>query len=440
MKILNESDVLLVNVPTSRAAKINKVSASVLSMPPLGLMYIASYLIKKHYIVSFIDLAVESMTMEYFTKELEIINPKIVGISTYFESWTAMKSLIKVIKDHNKDIVIVGGGICANFCENRMLNELGFDFLSLGEGEYSFEALCSAILNNGSIYNVEGISFLNDNGDVLKKDVVRITKLDALPFPDRSILNLDKYVYPFTISTARGCPGRCVFCSSHAFWGEKVYFRKVENIIEEIRELNSQYNAVEFFVVDDTFTINPERTKKFCNLLTKLDTKFIWGCESRADVVDIDLLRSMYDAGCRKIQFGLESADDDILESINKKIKFNHVENAVRLASEIGFDINVSVIIGHANDTKKTIEYTIEKSYMLRDKYKANVLYSINTPFPGTDLYENAREMGIEILTDNFDFYSTDNAIINTRYLFAEDLRLYYNNIIFNRVGSENHR
>ncbi|WP_181793952.1 B12-binding domain-containing radical SAM protein [Garciella nitratireducens] len=191
-----------------------------------------------------------------------------------------------------------------------------------------------------------------------------------------------------------------------------------------------KFKAKEFFIVDDTFTMIPERTKKFCDLLSELETFFIWGCESRTDIVDKDLLQSMYLAGCRKTQFGLESAHDKVLHSINKNITFKQVENATKLAHDIGFDINISVIIGHAEDTKETIEYTLEKSRLLKEKYNANMQFSINIPYPGTDLYENAVEYGIEVLTDNYDFYSTDNAIINTKYLTANDLRYYYNSVL----------
>ncbi len=415
MKTIKESDVLLLNIPISRAAKINKMAASLVSMPPLGLLYIASALKAKKYKVSFIDLAIEQVDETTLIEILKKTQPRVVGISTYFESWSAMKALVGLIRKFDEEIVIVGGGVSANFCTKELIESINFDYISLGEGESSFVDICDSVIRNKSIKKCYGLAYKNNDEGLTIIEPRRIRNLDDLPIPDRNLLNLQKYVYPFTISTARGCPGNCIFCSSRAFWGKNVYFRSVENIIYEIEELATNLNAREFFIVDDTFTMKPKRTEAFCNQLQALEYDFIWGCESRADVVTEDLLKRMYEAGCRKIQFGLESADENVLKSIKKNVRFEQVEKATKIASEIGFDINISVIIGHAEDTRKTIEYTIEKAQDLKDKYGANVLYSINTPYPGTEQYEYARELGIEIITENFDFYSTDNAIINTK-------------------------
>lgn len=433
MKLVETSDVLLLNIPISRESRINKKSASVLSMPPLGLLYIYSTLIGENYRVSFIDLAVERISQKEFQNIISYIKPKMVGISTYFESWSAMKIISQFIKDINKNTIVVGGGSCANFCSERLLNELKFDYVSLGEGEKSFLDLCDFVNGRKDISECEGVVYKDNFGKIIKKDSKRIEDLDALPFPSREIIDLKKYVYPFTISTARGCPGQCIFCSSQAFWGKKVKFRTINNIINEIKYLDERFSAKEFFIVDDTFTVIPNRTVEFCDALKKLNTKFIWGCESRADVVTKELLLNMYESGCRKIQFGLESADNLILSSIKKNITFEQVEKAVKIASEIGFDINVSVIIGHAEDTIETILYTINKSKSLRDRYGANILYSINTPYPGTEQFINANEMGIDILTNNFDFYSTDKAIINTKHLNSDQINYLYNKVVYSK-------
>ncbi|WDV44106.1 radical SAM protein [Clostridiaceae bacterium M8S5] len=427
MKIIPNSDVLLINVPTSRSSRINKASARILSMPPLGLLYIASTLTSAGYTVSFIDLAIESTTGDNLIKKLSVINPKIIGISTYFNSWSAMKSLISIIKSYNSQIQVIGGGVCANFCSEKLINELGFDYVSLGEGENSFLGICNMILQEVNIMDCYGITYKDENGVIKSSEPIRIRDLDKLPIPDRSLLTLDKYVYPFTISTSRGCPGRCIFCSSSSFWGKKIYMRSIKSIIDEIKYLVLHFNAEEFFIVDDTFTMKPQRTKEFCEEMIKLDRQFIWGCESRADIIDRELLLIMYQAGCRKIQFGLESASNKVLASIKKSVTYEQVENATKIASKVGFDINISVIIGHAEDTHETIKHSIDCGRELKEKYNANVLYSINTPYPGTELYNNREKYGIELLTDNFDFYSTDNAIINTKYLTAGEIRYYYN-------------
>lgn len=422
-------DILLINVPTSR--KYKKDLVNIISMPPLGLMYIASSLQKAGYTTEIVDMSVEFFKKEEFIEKITEANPKVIGVSTFVESWSAMKLVAKIIKDVLPSVPIVGGGACADFCYEQVLQELGFDYVIFGEGENVFVNLCDSLIRkNKTIYAVDGLAYVEDGNLVLTNKNPRIKILDELPFPNRDLINMEKYVYPITISTSRGCPGQCVFCSSRSFWGKEIYFRSPENILLEVLEIEQRYNTNMFFIIDDTFTISTQRAITFCNLLLNSGKKFIWGCESRADVVSEELLTTLYEAGCRKIQFGMESGNNDILKKIGKKVTIEQIENAVKLASKIGFDINVSFIIGHSFDTHETVQQTIDMALKLMDKYKANVFGSINTPYPGTDLYKNAEAYGVELLTEDWNKYTMDNAIINTSNLKAGEIRKYYQDFV----------
>lgn len=424
-------DVLLLNVPTNRSYK--KDLADAVSMPPLGLMYLASHLIKGGYTVDIIDMAVEFFQKNEFIDTLNTYNAKVIGISTFVESWSAIQSLARLIRQVRPDSIMVAGGSCASFCYGQLLREMDFNYVVIGEGEYSFRNLVDHIFQKPCSLQpaqIQGIAYQENNRLVVTEPSRRITELDELEFPERSLIRLDKYVYPFTISTARGCPGECIFCSSRAFWGRKIKFRSPENIIQEVMQIEEQYGIDMFFIVDDTFTMNVKRAKKFCQLLMETGKTFIWGCESRADVASTDLLQSLYDAGCRKIQFGMESGNNEILQKIGKKVTVEQIEAAVKMASAIGFDINVSFIIGHPFDDRRTVEQTIRFALYLRKTYGANVLGSINTPYPGTKLYDNAEEYGMTILTDDWNKYTMDNAIIHTANLSALDIREYYQRFV----------
>lgn len=418
-------DVLLINVPTSR--KYKKGFAEISSMPPLGMMYIASYLQKSNYNVKIVDMAVDFFDKETFVNMLKSENPKIVGLSSFVESWSAIKMITKVIKATIPNAIITAGGPFATFCPEQLLEESPIDYIIFSEGEYVFANLADSLIRRElEINNVCGIAYKKDDKIVFTEPNKRIKNLDELVFPNRDLINLDKYVYPITISTARGCPGNCMFCSSKSYWGEKIVFRSPENIIEEILEVEEKYQINMFFIIDDTFTINVHRAIKFCELLNKTKKKFIWGCESRADVASEELLNSLYSAGCRKIQFGMESGNDDILKKIGKNVTTKQIENAVKIASKIGFDINLSFIIGHVFDTHETVVQTIEFALKLREKYKVNLFSSINTPYPGTKLYNEADKHGLKLLTNDWNKFTMDNAVIDTKYLTSLEIREYY--------------
>lgn len=422
---MNKIDVLLLNLPTGTWYK--KKLAEGNSMPPLGIMYIGTYLKKNNYTVKIIDLAVENLDKNQFFQAIEECNPSIIGMSTYNEAWNVQKILCRRIKQKYPNIIIAAGGAFATFCYEQVLNESMTDFVLRGEGEYVFCQLCDCLLR-GKLKkeNIKGLCYKNKEGSVIANaNVERIKNLDQLPFPDRSLIKKEKYVLPYTISTSRGCPGQCIFCSSKSFWGKSVIMRSAENVYKEVMDIYEKYGANIFYITDDTFTASKKRCLEFCEMLRQSGISFVWGCESRADVINEEFIRILYESGCHKIQFGMESADNEILQRIKKHVTIEQIENAVMCAAKYNMHIQVSYIVGHAFDTEETVKKTISFAKHLSDDYGARVVCSVNTPFPGTEQYEKRKELGIEIKTDEWEKYLLNSPIINTKHLSINQLRYY---------------
>lgn len=407
--------VLLINIPTTRGNR--DLGAAIASMPPLGQLYIGTFLQQYGYEVQIWDLAVERMNKQEFIEKISTFSPLIVGISSFYESWSNMINLCEVIKTIFPNIYVAIGGNGATFSYQEILKDTLADFVLLGEGEYSFFDLCEYLNGNRKDINtICGLARI-DNGKVRVSEAKRILTLDNLPFPNRKLIDPNKYTYPYTICTTRGCIGKCKFCSSGAFYGNHIAFRTIDNIIEEICYMSQEFFMTEFFVIDDTFTINKKRVLSFCEKLSGLKQSFRWFCEARADSVDKELLTAMREVGCFKIQFGMESGNNEILKKIGKNTTIEQIEKVVSIAYSLGMQINLSFIIGHADDTIQTVKESFRFAERMRTKYKANVLCSINTPYPGTYNYNHAKQLGIEILTDKKDFYTMNNCIINTKNL-----------------------
>mgnify|MGYP002076085931 FL=1 len=206
--------------------------------------------------------------------------------------------------------------------------------------------------------------------------------------------------------------------------------RSAQDIYTEVVELNKQYSMTDFFIIDDTFTLKPQRTKEFCELIINYqqekNMEFSWGCESRADIVKEELLLKMKAAGCRMIQFGMESGNDEILKTINKHITFQQVYNAVEIAYQCGIKTNVSVMIGHHADTCETIEETLMKAKSLQDKFEANILFAINTPYPGTELRKKLREYGAEFIVSENSKLRVDRPSMRIKHVEVNKIRQYY--------------
>lgn len=422
---MNKIDVLLLNLPTGTWYK--KKLAEGNSMPPLGIMYIGTYLKKNNYTVKIIDLAVECLDENHFFQILEECNPSIIGMSTYNEAWKVQKVLCRRIKEKYPNIIIAAGGAFATFCYEQVLKESMSDFVLRGEGEYAFCQLCDYLLRSKSKKeSIKGLCYKDTEGNVIANaNVERIGDLDQLPFPDRSLIKMEKYLLPYTISTSRGCPGQCIFCSSKSFWGKSVIMRSAKNVYDEVMDIYQKYGANIFYITDDTFTASKKRCLEFCKMLRQSGISFVWGCESRADVINEEFIRILYESGCHKIQFGMESADNEILKRIKKHVTIEQIENAVMCAAKYNMHIQVSYIVGHAFDTEETVKKTISFAKHLSDDYGARVVCSVNTPFPGTEQYEKRKELGIEIKTDEWEKYLLNSPIINTKHLSINQLRYY---------------
>lgn len=418
-------DILLINPPTGNSSK--RMSASFASSPPLGLMYIGSHLKQAGYKIKLIDFSVEFFDRDNFENYLFNNLPRMIGITTYFESFGSLYVIIEFIRKKMPHIPIVLGGAAATFKYELFFSSMNIDYIIMGEGEYSFVHLADILLRNNTdkLDLVKGLVY-KKNDSLHITPYTRILDLNTLYYPDRELIDLSKYAYPFTLSTARGCPGNCIFCSSKQYWGSKMCLRSVDSIYDEIVYLKEMYQMKYFFIVDDTFTINPKRTAAFAQKLILNQLNLFWGCESRVDIVTKELLDKLYESGCRKIQFGLESADNNILRKLKKNITKEQVYKAVSLASQIGFDVNVSFIIGHPFDTHETVKNTLDFVLGLRKKFNISPYASILVPYPGTDIYQNASEYGLQILSEDFDNYRIDKAIIRTSHLTDNDLRFYY--------------
>lgn len=171
--------------------------------------------------------------------------------------------------------------------------------------------------------------------------------LDKLPFPSYSKLPMQKYRSALGAArrspsigmiTSRGCPGQCTFCFSGMF-GSKIRFMSPRRVLEHILYLKANYGIKEISFYDDTFTANRKRVEDLCRSMIDEKIDISWSCFARVDTVNPDILRLMKEAGCHQICYGFESADEDILKAINKKIDTDKSFRAVLWTKEAGIDI-----------------------------------------------------------------------------------------------------
>ena len=246
-------------------------------MPNHGIACVGGNIDERHE-VYLIDLVRKrNHIAAYLEKKLKRIDPALIGLSAMTWQYPTCMALIGLIKSILPRAKIAVGGYHATFASEKILTEYNFvDYIIKGEAEHAMVQLLERLENGNNLEDVTGISYRHA-GKTINNPLRLVSELDALPFPDRELLSSIDYGYSFqgipltfgkftTLSTSRGCPFRCTYCSCAAFSLRKWRPRSAENVIEELETVQEQgyKNCV---IVDDNFTHNPKRTEDICNLI-----------------------------------------------------------------------------------------------------------------------------------------------------------------------------
>ncbi|MCL2250088.1 MAG: B12-binding domain-containing radical SAM protein [Oscillospiraceae bacterium] len=420
---MTKVDVILIS-PPAPSPSVHLLDKA--GTPPIGLGYLATCLAKEGFKVRIIDLAIPSKNIETIISAIKENKPKIVGISTATETYKTTVRIANEIKKISTNCDIVFGGYHASFEYATVLKENAIDYVVLNEGEISFTNLCKFLIRGvGDIEAVRGIVY-KKNGDIIcTTPEPFIENLDILPILDRSHFeDAHEYTHFATVSTSRGCPGKCIFCAASVLSGGRHRMRSAKSIIEEF-ELLKEKGFENVYVVDDTMTANTRRLNEFLDMLIKKNLQMTWFCESRVDILSYELLRKMRRAGLTGIQVGAESGSQEILDSVNKGITLAQVHNVFKWCKELEVSAATNLIIGQPTDTRETIQETIRMAHDLTS-LGAQVTFSVSTPFPGTPMWIKPGEFGMKIIDFDLSHYNAFCPVFNTRHLTAAEIRNEY--------------
>ena len=413
--------VTLVNPPqTASKYKFMGVIA-----PPLGIGYIAAVLRDNGIDVNILDASAEDMDFKEFSEEIKNRSPDIISISALTPTINKALETAKTAKEVLPNSIIVMGGYHPTFDFEETLENDFVDIVIRGEGEYVLRDLVETIENNGDLREVRGIVFKEDDNIVLNPNADLIYDLDALPFPAFDLMPMDKYklldmdTHMATMITTRGCPMKCSFCSSAAMHGRKMRQRSVDNILAEIDFLREKYDINTIAFMDDTFTLKKSRLMEFCDKLKKKDYEIMWGCTARVDTLDEEVLKNMKESGCITVFMGVESVDQNQLDSMDKGITVPKIENAFKMSRKLGIRTIASVALGMPGDTKKIMNKTIKFVHKLKPNY---AIYSLSTPYPGTRFYKESFEKNL-IKVKDWSKYTLISPILETADCSLKDLR-----------------
>ncbi len=421
-------NILFINPPTIPLENIcasfsgeNKICQP--TSMPLGIMYSSSYL-KKHndvgnigildYVLNMKNMSEYQNTGDFIRKvvkkEINFV-PDILAFSLIFSASHYFFNLcVKILKSIWPNAITIVGGTHATNCTKFLLENVNVDYVVRGEGEIAFSEFIKQYSNFQNI-KVKGIysrKNLNTNYPFEVGDYIE--DLDIIPFPDWKLINMSKYMVErgrrlyigdvgnakmAALITTRGCPFRCIYCSSHTVHGRRVRYRSNENVIAEIKFLHDNYGVTLFIPEDDLFAVNK---KRILNLLSSIkDLKipnFVLQIPSALciNLLDEQIIDALVDVGMKIAYLPIESGCEYVQKFIIKKnVNLKKAKKFVKYFQKKGLVVRCYFILGFPAETKEQMIETIEFAKSLRADW---CNFIIATPLLGTEMYKKFVEMG----------------------------------------------
>ncbi len=363
--------------------------------PPITLLYIATILKNEGHDVHLLESQAEKLSHEDARKRINHIKPDVI---VYPTSTMTIREDADVMKDYKADTgaVILAFGSHITFEPKQALDIGGMDFGVMKEAEYIIRDVVNGLEIKQDIKKIKGLCYTKGGQLKINEPYPYIRNLDELPFPDRDYIKNFTYFSPLVLKmpwttaiTSRGCPGRCTFCTSPAYYGRVLRFRSADNVVDEMEYLKKQgYN--EIFYRDETFTAHPQRLNDICaEILTrKLDIS--WVCNARIGNLNKENLQLMKKAGCHYIKIGVESGVQSILDIVKKDIQITETIKTFELMNQVGINSHAHMILGCPGETKETIRKTLD---FVKRINPTTITYNTFIAFPGTPHFDKIKQL-----------------------------------------------
>jgi anaerobic magnesium-protoporphyrin IX monomethyl ester cyclase len=368
--------------------------------PPLGILYISSYLKRQGFKVEVFDSTFSSMAA--FKALVEQERPPVVGIYTNMMTKRNVLEMMQVCKEAGA-VVVLGGPEPPYYAEDYLRR--GADVIVKGEGELTLEELLPHVAKHGArqLDFINGIAFLNDDGKLVETlPRAFIADLSANPWPDREAIDIPQYMKVWkdnhgqssvSVIQARGCPYTCHWCS-HSVYGNTHRRRTPQDAADEVLWIKERYNPDLIWYADDVFTINFKWFFQYAEALKQRGVRIPFECISRADRLNENVVKTLAEMGCYRLWNGSESGSQKILDAMDRKVKVKDVQEKTHLLQRYGIETGMFIMLGYEGETVQDLEETVEHLKISNpDIFLTTVAY----PIKGTSYYA---EVESRVLTD----------------------------------------
>jgi len=369
-------------------------------IPPLGLMYLASYARAALPGVEFriVESSLSAPDDERFIRILNEFQPDVVGIRSIAFFLEELQRIASLVRAHS-DATVVAGGPIVHAYKRRLLQEVPeLEIAVKGEGEKVFVEL----LSGAALPSIAGLLYRTDDGVVENEDQSEVADIDSLPFPAYDLIDLDQYQRQLSYAynhrrqgvllTSRGCAYHCTFCFTH--W-KGIRLRSAVNIFEEIKQLHTKHGIQDFYVVDDIFNVDSKRSMELFDLIVaaglKLRLYFVNGL--RADITSEKFVDRALEAGAVWFTYAVESGTEEIQRLVKKRLDLEKAKRIIAYTQRQNVAVNVSTMYGFPTETRELAQRTLD---WLSELPKPSLLpyHFCLRFFPGCAINQQALEAG----------------------------------------------
>lgn len=408
--------VLLYPTWTANYGLVAHFAKKAATWPPLNLAYLAAMAENAGHQVKIIDAQCEDMPQAQLLRETEEFQPDVVGITSTTPFHHVALAVAKELKQRLPRVPILLGGHHITVLKEKAFDPC-FDYGFVGEADRSWLLFLERYGSGRDVADVKGILYRQGGAVRFTGEPDVLEDIDRVPLPARHLLKNDKYVigtlrgtkHFTTIMTTRGCPFKCIFCTTKVF-GKKLKARTPRMVVDEMKSVIRDFNVRHFMFLDDTLTLHRKNILEICELIIaeKLDVTFEGS--TRANLIDEELIARLAAAGLIRLSFGLESVDENIRKIMRKEVPLECYIQANKLTNKYGIETLNSCMIGLPGETKDTIRKTL--LFLRRSKEIKQANISIAVPYPGTELYEMALrgDYRLHLETEDFSMFRRYNA------------------------------
>jgi len=398
---------------------------------PLGLGYVASYLINEGHDVSVYDPPpYRPQSVEAFIKQEK---PEIVAFNCSTHTYPHAVQMAQDVKKIIPEVKIAVGGVHPSVMPKETIAQShgALDFSIMEEGELTMAELCEKLEKGGALKGVRGLAFQEKGLVTVNEKRPMVDNLDILPMPARHLFPMHWYTRRCTsirgmwlgltnLIASRGCYAHCTFCGSHTVLGRKMRYHSISRVLDEMEYLIDKYKVEALLFNDDTFNADVKRVMLLCKGMRERKIEIKWHCQCRTIPVTDGMVEAMAKAGCIQVSVGAESGSDKVLKNIKKGALAKSTYDSLTTFNKHGIRTLANWIVGLPGESWQEFQKTLDLAVRTGADY--NEFY-LATPYPGTELWDQAIKNGwvkTDLSLDKFQHGDWESSVMEIDVPFEE--------------------